>query len=210
MEISIRKDNLHSVILYSLCPGLTKIIYLTKPSERSIDCYYVQLYKSSSGGYIDEHLYVSGHDRDDNIRTAVILADKGYAVQLLPDLYSCESELREEYLFDVHQFKNPDARINGQWIADFKKPAKSIPIKKSTISRLIESAAQQKAAIAVLNLSGQEYAIQDIKKGIIGALQPDRNRSIQEVWIITQNKNLFIASRLNVYNEAIYLELDNL
>jgi hypothetical protein len=182
---------------------------LTKPTERSGDCFYVQIYKSDCGGNIDEHYYVNGHDRDDNIRTAIVLADKGYFIQLLPDLHSCETALREDYLPDVSGTKNPDARINFIWLADFKVPDKHKPIKKSTISRQIESAAKQKVEIVVINLDGREYSVQDIKKGIIGALQPDRNRSIKQVWVITRKRNLFMICRENVYDDYRYLELYN-
>lgn len=155
-------------------------------------------------------MYKCGHDRRDNVQTAIILADKGYHVQLLPDINSTEVELRKRYLPDVYGNKNPDARINGIWIADFKKPAKNIPIRQATISRLIESAAQQRADIAILNFFNREYSILHLKKGIIGALQPDRNRSIKMVWVITTKKNLFIVYRQEVFDETVYSELETI
>jgi hypothetical protein len=46
--------------------------------------------------------------------------------------------------------------------------------------------------------------IQGIKKEIIRTLQPDRNKSVQQVWIITQARNIFKVERAMVFNEAIY------
>jgi hypothetical protein len=52
--------------------------------------------------------------------------------------------------------------------------------------------------------------VQDIKKGIVGALQPDRNKSIKEVWVITNDKRLFKSLRTVVFNDSIYEELNEL
>jgi hypothetical protein len=45
------------------------------------------------------------------------------------------------------------------------------------------------------------------KKGIIGALQPNRNKSIDQVWLITTNKKLFKVPRGRAFDESIYEEL---
>ncbi len=123
---------------------------------------------------------------------------------MLPTFSAFEQELRKEFLPDVFECKNPDKRINGILIGDIKTPDKTTVIKQQTINRIIYSCAKQKVKVAVLNLAEQDYTIQDIKKGIIGALQPDRNKSIVEVWIITRQQHLFIAKRSMVFNETIY------
>jgi hypothetical protein len=103
--------------------------------------------------------------------------------------------------------KNPDVRINGQIIGDIKTPNISVAIKQSTINRSIYACAQQKVSLAILNLLNRKYAIHDIKKGIIGALQPDRNKTIKEVWVITGTAKLFKAKRAMVFDESIYDQL---
>lgn len=180
------------------------------PGIRSKQCFYIRIYTSPNRGCVDEHKYTCGHDKADNIQAAKMLADKGYNIQLLPSLFLNENELRFKFLADVAGSKNPDARINGRWIAVFKKPEINIPVRKATISRFIESAAKQKAAIVIINLCDREYTVQDIKKGIIGALQPNRNRSIRFVWIIKTYKNLFCISRKEIFNETFYDELESL
>ncbi|MBY0477976.1 MAG: hypothetical protein K2Q24_10050 [Chitinophagaceae bacterium] len=171
---------------------------------------YSQIYESTSGGYVWLH---SRHGQDElhqNLEACRILADHGYKIEMLPTFSAFEVELRKEFLEDVFEYKNPDIRINQLHITDIKTPDKIRAIKQATINRCIYSCAQQKVKIAVLNLAGQEYAIQDIKKGIIGALQPDRNKSIEEVWVITKQQNLFIAKRTMVFDETIYEILDTL
>ncbi|QEC42002.1 hypothetical protein [Pseudobacter ginsenosidimutans] len=153
---------------------------MIKPGIRSGHSFYVRIYTSSRGGCVDEHTYTSGHDSVDNIEAAIVLADNGFHVQLLPVLFPDDTKLRFKFLSDVTGSKDPDDRINGRWIADFKKPERNIPVRKATISRFIESAAKQKAAIVIINLCSREYTIQDVKKGIIGAFQPNRNRSIKK------------------------------
>ena len=173
-------------------------------------CTYLRIFSWHNGGCIDSHTMMNGHDRRENIQAAIVLAKHGFMIELLPDLPSTEKALRSIWLPDVAENKNPDARINVRWVADFKTPAKHKEIRKATISRLIESAAIQKVEIAVLNLSRRHYTVQDIKRGIIGALQPDRNRSIRQVWIITALKNLFIMKREDAFNDAKYLELNRI
>lgn len=169
---------------------------------------YSQIYESTSGGYVWLHSRHGEDELQQNLEACRILADHGYKIEMLPTFSPFEMELRKEFLADVFEFKNPDIRINGTSIADIKTPNKTGAIKQATINRCIYSCAQQKVKIAVLNLAEQQYAIQDIKKGIIGALQPDRNKSIEEVWVITQQQNLFIADRKMVFDESIYKALD--
>jgi hypothetical protein len=138
------------------------------------------------------------------MEACIILADHGFTIEILPSLPVCETELRKKFLPDVFGNKNPDVRINGQLLGDIKTPDKNLRIKKSTISRAIFSAAQQKVDIAILNLHERDYSAQDIKKGIVGALQPDRNKSILLIWIITKSRNLFTISRQLVFNDSIY------
>jgi hypothetical protein len=171
-------------------------------------CCYLTIYQSDSGGRVIEHTFVNGPDRTDNIHAAILLAKLGYKITLLPEIHAEEIGLRLKYLPEAFENKNPDVRINDKWLGDFKKPDPSTTIKKATINRMIRSAAQQKVDIAILNLAGRDYSVQELKKGILGALQPDRNKSIRFVWIITCKKNLFILDRNQAFDDSVYDSLD--
>jgi hypothetical protein len=171
---------------------------------------YVRVYLTLAGGHIDLHPLHGKDELKENMEACMILADHGFIIEMLPLLHAEEVELRKKFLPDVFCNKNPDVRINGQLLGDIKTPDKDLPISKPTISRLILSAAKQKADIAILNLYGRDYSIQDIKKGIVGALQPDRNRSILIVWVITRNRNLFTITRQRVFDDSIYEKLAHL
>ena len=171
---------------------------------------YVRVYITLAGGHIDLHPMHGNEELKENMEACMILADHGFTIELLPMLHAEEIALRKKFLPDVFCNKNPDVRINGQLIGDIKTPDKDLPITKSTISRLILSAAKQKADIAILNLYERDYSFQDIKRGTVGALQPDRNRSILLVWVITKNRNLFTISRQMVFNDSVYERLIHL
>lgn len=170
---------------------------------------YFRIFNSFLGGYIDLHWLYSKHELNNNANASRILADHGYHIQLLPYLPESETAAREKWLVDVYGTKNPDVRINEKWIGEIKTPDRNIAIKKSSISRAIYEASRQKAQIAILNLNDREYLPHDVKKGIIGALQPDRNKSIEFVWIITNQGNLFIVDRKHVFDEATYQTLEH-
>jgi hypothetical protein len=168
---------------------------------------YVRVYLTLAGGHIDLHPLHGKDELKENMEACMILADHGFMIEMLPILQANQQHLRKKLLPDVFANKNPDVRINGQLIGDIKTPNKNIPIKKSTITTEIYNAAKQKADIAILNLNGRDYSVQDIKKGIVGALQPDRNKSILIVWVITKNRNLFTITRQWVFNDSIYEKL---
>ncbi|MET0466297.1 MAG: hypothetical protein ABW007_24275 [Chitinophagaceae bacterium] len=135
------------------------------------------------------------------------MADHGHVVELLPSIPSAEIEERNKWLWDVSGNKNPDVRIDGYKIGDIKTPDPNIPVKQATINRCVYTCARQKVPLAIINLLGREYAVQDLKKGIVGALQPDRNRSIEEVWLITKAGGLFKIHRSIVFDDSIYERL---
>lgn len=169
---------------------------------------YKLVYTSFTGGAVWLHAW---HGKDELIQNRLaccILADHGYCVEMLPSIPEKEKEMRAHFLADVAGYKNPDIRINQVWIGDIKTPGKNSVIQKSFINRSIHSCAKQKVQIAVINLAERVYSVQDIKKGIIGALQPGRNKSIEQVWVITNQYKLFIVHRTMVFDERIYTFLD--
>lgn len=169
---------------------------------------YLKIYESSTGGYVELHPLHGSDELPANSEAARVLANFGHRVQLLPALPAANLEGRLLLLPDVYGFKNPDIRIDENLIGDIKTPSTAIGIRQITIGRCIHACAQQKVAIAVINLRNRHYTIRDVKKGIIGALQPDRNKSIQQVWVVTATGNLFKVQRPMVFDESIYSELE--
>ncbi|PZR25065.1 MAG: hypothetical protein DI535_19575 [Citrobacter freundii] len=169
---------------------------------------YLRIYEAVSGGLVDIHPL---HGRDEllvNLKAARILADCGYKIELLPSIPATEVEKRAEWLWDVFGDKNPDVRIDGHMIGDIKTPV--VAIRQSSINRCIYACAKQKVSVSIINLLGKKYALHDIRKGIIGALQPGRNKTVKEVWIITSGGNLFKVDRGTVFDESIYAALNYL
>lgn len=165
---------------------------------------YSQIYCSPTGGFVDLHPLHGAEELHCNSMAAFVIADHGHAVELLPSIPSPEIEERNKWLWDVSGQKNPDVRIDGYKIGDIKIPDPKVPIKQATISRCVYTCARQKVSLAIINLFGRDYAMQDLKKGIVGALQPDRNRSIEEVWLITKAGGLFKVDRSLVFDDSIY------
>jgi hypothetical protein len=173
-----------------------------------MELHYLRVYESSAGGWIDIHRLHGKEEAKENLKACKILADLGFSIELLPCLLIKQIRLRQQLLSDVCGIKNPDIRINGMLIGDIKTPNETNLIRKATINNAIGSAAIQKVELVIINLSKCAYAVQDVKKGIVGALQPDRNRSIRQIWIITNANKVFAISRQMVYNDDLYEELE--
>ena len=153
------------------------------------------------------------HGKDElpnNAEACRVLADHGYRIELLPSIAAKDEILRKKWLPDVYADKNPDVRINGVWIGDIKTPDKTGSVKKSKINCNIYGAARQKVDIAIINLFDREYIVKDVRKGIVGALQPDRNKSIVQVWLITKSRGLFLVERKMVFDDTVYEALATL
>jgi hypothetical protein len=165
---------------------------------------YLRIYETTNGGYVDLHPLHGADELPANSVAAIAMANAGHSIELLPSIAAADQEARLVWLSDVPGHKNPDVRIDGHLIGDIKTPNIDVAIKQSTINRCIYASAQQKVSVAIINLLKREYAIQDIKKGIIGALQPNRNKTIMHVWVITANGNIFKADRSSVFDESIY------
>jgi hypothetical protein len=173
-----------------------------------MELHYVRVYETQAGGWVDLHPLHGVDELPENLEVSQILADNGFKIELLPCLPANELGLRTIFLPDVFGNKNPDVRINGIVIGDIKSPGKENPIQKRTISNAISSAAIQKVSVAILCLKDRNYSLQDVKKGIVGAMQPDRNKSIKEIWVINKSGSLFIISRDFVFNDALYEDLN--
>lgn len=164
---------------------------------------YTRIYQSPARGSVDLHEKHGVDELEDNLAASKILADKGYKVQLLPSLEAKDREMRQNLLWDVFGEKNPDVRINNSEIADIKTPGKK-KVSKSNLNDCIYRAGQQKVPIAIINLHLASYSFSVIKGALLSALQPERNKSIREIWIITFDKNLLIIPRKMINTRRFY------
>lgn len=69
-------------------------------------------------------------------------------------------------------------------------------------------AAQQRVEIAIINLYQANYSFSHIKEALLSTLQPDRNRSIREIWLITHDNNLLIIPRKMINTKKFYAVLN--
>jgi hypothetical protein len=168
---------------------------------------YTRIYESAAGGCIDLHERHGADELKENLEACKLLADKGHKIQMLPLLEAKEKDLRAVLLWDVFGEKNPDIRINFSVIADIKTPCKS-SVSKTTLNDCIYRAGQQKVPIVVINLHRANYSFGNIKEAMLSALQPDRNKSIREIWIITTDNNLLIIPRKMINTRKFYAVLN--
>lgn len=174
---------------------------------RNTELAYVRIYESKSGGWVDLHPLHGEDELADNLQTCKLLADKGYQLEMLPLLEANETELRQQLLADVFANKNPDLRINRDYIADIKTPTKKA-VTKTAIKDAIYRAGQQRVTIAIINLYQANYSFNHVKEALLSTLQPGRNKSIRAVWIITFDNNLLIIPRKMAITKRFYTVLD--
>jgi hypothetical protein len=179
----------------------------TDDSNTKLHTGYTKIYESATGGSIYLHERHGKDELKENLEACKLLADKGHKIQLLPLLEAKEKDLRAVLLWDVHGEKNPDIRINFSVIADIKTPSKS-SVSKTTLNDCIYRAGQQKVPIVVINLHKANYSFGNIKEALLSALQPERNKSIREIWIITSDNNLLILPRKMVNTRRFYAVLN--
>jgi hypothetical protein len=124
-------------------------------------------YKGNKGGRVDLHFLHKQNEIQPNMRVSKILADQGDRIKLLPHT-------------NQDGVKSPDASINGK-IADYKSL-----IEKNSVSNGAKKASKQGCKILILH-SESEVNI-DLGRQIKGAMNPKRNKSIEEVWLVIDKK----------------------
>ena len=146
------------------------IAYLPK------DAPFKDIYTSESGGSVKMHLLHGYEEMSDNVRTAKVLADKGFKVKLLPVLNEKDDDLRE-LIYGSNDFvkgKNPDTLVNKR-IADIKHPASS----KNAIHNAIRHGAKQSDFI-IIHLK-EEMGIKELNRYVLGKLKQSKAK---EVWVL--------------------------
>lgn len=149
---------------------------------------------------IKAHPAYSSQDIRENLDVALLLADKGYQVEL--PRHTVQEGI-----------PNPDFKINNA-IADLKEPAsnpKQLPSDKNryrSISNMIRSASKQGAEIVVFSFqrSLMQFSTDDIRRGVtLGLFEGDRpiNRNVNRVIFIDRLGNITETTREKVKNRNL-------
>ncbi len=102
----------------------------------------------SGDGFVKRHIGVNTSAPDYTLIETIAKekANKGDRVEILPEIHQMETALRAILLKNVKENKNPDLRINGQYV-EVKDPI--IPYGKNSIGNIINLAAAQADNIIV-------------------------------------------------------------
>jgi len=123
---------------------------------------YIVKYKAADGTELAVHRktdIAGGPDLSNLVKAGKALADKGYTVDILPEIHASEAELRKALLPGVEPGKNPDMVFKKDY-ADLKSPEDPVTFKK--LQRNIANGAQQ--ADRVIVMLKEDYAEALLKK----------------------------------------------
>ncbi len=148
---------------------------------------YEEIYKTENGS-VSIHETHNPEEIKSNTKVAKLIADEGHQVKLLP--YTYEPGI-----------KNPDASIDNK-ITDFK--TLNEPTHRA-IQGAIELASKQLAEIVVITIP-KDMETREIVRGMYGALNPEWNKNIKEVWFI-KNKKIIRVNRKQI-NDRTFRGLD--
>jgi hypothetical protein len=127
------------------------------------------VFDDTTNGYVVIHKHHGRHEREGNLKIALKLVALGYAVELL--------EASPTVL-------SPDATINSE-IWEFKN---TIGGYSSVQSRLREGKEQSANILIALP---SEFVIGDILRGVVSAINVDKNRKIQMVGLLFDFEVIF-------------------
>lgn len=120
-------------------------------------------YKGQKGGKVDLHFLHKADEIQPNMKISKVLANEGDRIKLLPHT-------------NQDGVKSPDASINGK-IADFK-----LVSDKNSVSNGAKKASKQGSKILVLHTESNVDI--DFGRQIKGAMNPNLNKNIEEVWLV--------------------------
>lgn len=133
-------------------------------------------FDQSTGGFVVHHLNHTSHELRDNIKTAKRLAQAGEAVELLDDKI---------------EGKSPDALVSGL-LYEFKITGGSA----SSVQNLIRKGKNQASRI-LLKLPG-EFIISNILRGMMRAVNVDKENRIKSITLLFPDETLIELSRKEI------------
>ncbi|MBD1394272.1 CdiA C-terminal domain-containing protein [Mucilaginibacter glaciei] len=111
---------------------------------------YIVKYKATDGTELTVNRkteIANSPDLNKLIKIGKTLTDKGYTIDLLPEIYAKETSLRKALLPEVEAGKNPDMLFDGKY-TEIKTPGEPVTYKK--LLRNIANGAQQADRVIVL------------------------------------------------------------
>lgn len=122
--------------------------------------------------YTQVHIDADKNDLEANLQAASFLNSKGYNVRIQPHVISPYGDTPS----------NPELAIwvEGKWVVADRKDVKGAV--KNAVQSAIKRASKQQARIALVHVPAYDQS--DLDQALKLALSPDRNKSVEEVWIV--------------------------
>ncbi len=139
-------------------------VFAMLPYERR----YQTVYESKNGGTVSQHIDVDTKKPDFKLVSKIAMekADEGKTVHILPELVASDPN-RAKTLKGAKENKNPDLRINGQYV-EVKEP--ELPYGKYTLSHIIGKGAAQ-ADHVIVNILDKKTSEFDLYRAASGKLK---------------------------------------
>ncbi len=152
---------------------------------------YYEIIYLNGDGFVKRHSAVNTNANDYPLIEIIAKekADKGDRVEILPEIHQKEVELRAVFLKNVKENKNPDLRINGQYV-EVKEPI--LPYGKNSIGNIINLAAEQanNVIVNIRDSNVSEFKLYRIANGKLNQI-----RNLQSVEFRHRDKYLSFSKR---------------
>ncbi len=152
---------------------------------------YYEIIYMNGDGYVKRHTAVNTNAADYLLIETIAKekADKGDRVEILPEIHQKEVALRAVFLKNVKENKNPDLRINGQYV-EVKEPL--VPYGKNSIGNIINLSAEQANSVIVniMDDNVSEFKLYRIANGKLKQI-----RSLQSIEFRHRDRYLSFSKR---------------
>jgi len=141
---------------------------------------FILHYANTNGGIALVHKLVDDSESDFELLTAIaiVLANEGKKVELLPRLHEKDIDFRRKVLPGARMNKNPDLRINGEY---WEVEAPEWPYKDTNINKRIRNGQEQVDALILF--FSKQVNIKSVERILKGRFKIHHTFKKAEVWI---------------------------
>jgi len=141
---------------------------------------FILHYANTNGGVALVHKLIDNSESDFELLTAiaVVLADEGKKVELLPRLHERDIDFRRKVLPGARMNKNPDLRIDGEY---WEVEAPQWPYKKINISTRIRKGQEQ--ADSLIIYFSKCVNVQSVERIIKTRFKDHQSFKKAEIWV---------------------------